>query len=62
MQHLPVDPSEMAKRNDEDVRAALNMIGEGSPIFESYPYGEYQVFENEETAQDYEKQFPETYQ
>ncbi|AOV06483.1 hypothetical protein [Sporosarcina ureilytica] len=60
MSHMPIDPEEMAKRLDEDVNAALKMIGEGSPIFESYPYGNYEVFESEEPHN--EKELPESYQ
>ncbi len=35
--HTPVDQEEMQKRLDADYHAMLQMIGEGSPVFESYP-------------------------
>lgn len=60
MNYIPIDPEEMAKRQDEDVNAALNIIGEGSPVFESYPYGDSEVFDRGESHQ--EKELPETYQ
>ncbi|MBO1914663.1 hypothetical protein J4G37_58800 [Microvirga sp. 3-52] len=34
MSLLPVDPEEMARRQDEDYIASLKMVGEGAPIFD----------------------------
>lgn len=60
MSHLPIDPEEMAKRLDEDVNAALKMIGEGSPVYESYPHVSDDVIEGKSPAK--ERDLPETYQ
>lgn len=65
MSHLSVDSEEMAKRTDEDFNAMLQMIGEGSPIFESYSYRDDDVFERKEKKDDDdddEEKLPETYQ
>lgn len=56
MNHLQVDPEEMAKRLDPDYIASLNMIGEGAPTFTAYSQ-----FEEEEAVKD-EMELPETYQ
>lgn len=61
MSHSPVDPEEMAKRTDEDFNAVLHMIGEGSPVFESYPYGDDDVFERKKHHRAGEE-LPDTYQ
>lgn len=52
MSRSPVDPEEMAKRQDEDLIASLKMIGEGAPHYDSLEKYE----EGEETD------LPETYQ
>lgn len=58
MEYFPVDPEEMAKRHDEDFRAILNMIGEGSPIFESYAYDE-DIFERKSCVWIDDQELPE---
>ncbi len=62
MGRLPIDPEEMAKRNDADFRAMMDMIGEGSPIFESYAYDDDDYFERKSHAWLDHQEFPETYQ
>lgn len=62
MGYFPIDPEEMAKRHDEDFHAVMNMIGEGSPIFESYAYGTEDLFEGEVYVWEDGKELPETYQ
>lgn len=44
--HRPVDPEEMQKRLDEDYHAMLEMIGEGSPVFESDDDDEKDLFQH----------------
>ncbi len=61
MVYFPVDPEEMAKRTDGNIDAILQMIEEGSPIFESYTYEEDGVFKRKKTHQAGEE-LPETYQ
>ena len=36
MSHLPIDPEEMARRQDKDYIDSLKMIGEGGPVFDSF--------------------------
>ena len=55
MNHLPVDPEEMARRHDEDYIASLRMVGEGAPVFDlPIKRAVEHVFE--------EQELPETYQ
>lgn len=56
MNHLPVDPEEMARRHDEDYIASLRMVGEGAPIFDSFAKDESEEVRIEE------RELPETYQ
>lgn len=62
MERFPVDPDEMAKRSDEDFIAKLNMIGEGSPIFTTYPHDGDDLFERKAHAWKDSEELPETYQ
>lgn len=62
MEDLPIDPAEMAKRHDEDFHAVMNMIGEGSPIFESYTYRIEDLFERKGHIWTDDQDLPETYQ
>lgn len=62
MGRLPIDPEEMAKRHDEDFQAMIDMIGEGSPIFESYAYDDKDFFERKAHTRLENQQLPETYQ
>ena len=55
MNRLSIDPEEMANRNDADVIASLNMLGEGAPVFDSYIQQEYEKKRDE-------LDLPETYQ
>ncbi len=55
MNRLPIEPEEMAKRNDADVIASLNMLGEGAPVFDSY------IHKEQENNPD-ELDLPEAYQ
>lgn len=60
--HIPVDSEEMQKRLDEDYHAMLEMIGEGSPVFESYPYDERDLFNREAHHWNENDELPEAYQ
>ena len=55
MNRLPVDPEEMARRQDEDYIASLRMVGEGAPIYDE------RAKETKENAFQ-EQELPETYQ
>lgn len=60
MHRLP-SPEEMEKRVDEDFNAILQMIEEGSPVYETEAYRQNGVFERDVSHQAGEE-FPETYQ
>lgn len=68
MTHYPIDPEEMARRDDEDFIASMRMIAEGGPDFD--PYDKYRVGKSvqeqiEEKAKLKAKdseELPETYQ
>lgn len=62
MERLPVDQEEMDKRLDLDFNAKLNMIGEGSPIFSTYPYDGDDLFERDKHTWQDDQELPETYQ
>lgn len=61
MNRLPISPEEMARRTDEDFNAILQMIEEGSPVYESEAYRENDVFERDKKHKAGDE-LPETYQ
>lgn len=62
MERLPVEQDEMEKRADQDFIAKLNMIGEGSPIFSTYPHDGDDLFERDAHVAKDDRVLPETYQ
>lgn len=69
MSRSSISPEEMMKRRDVDYNAMLQMIGEGSPVFESYSYRDDDVFERKEPEElesgdenNDAENLPETYQ
>lgn len=63
MNHLPIDPEEMASRTDADFIASLNMLGEGAPAFNLHEWPDEEEEKEKDKDKENEKQeLPETYQ
>lgn len=56
MNQIPIDPEEMALRQDLDFIASKEMIGEGAPSYDSFNHKE------EHDSDDEERELPRTYQ
>lgn len=56
MNQFPIDPEEMALRQDLDFIASKQMIGEGAPSYDSFNYNE------DSDAEDEERELPRAYQ
>jgi len=54
MNYPPIDPEEMALRQDQDFIDSLKMVGEGGTSYYS--------FNNDENGEDNDKELPRAYQ
>lgn len=56
MHQIPIDPEEMALRQDLDFIASKEMIGEGAPSYDAFMYNE------DDEAEGDERELPRAYQ
>lgn len=62
MEHIPIDPAEMALRQNRDFIASMRMIAEGAPVYECFEEDEPVMKKRQELSDFSEEELPRDYQ